>query len=373
MKLRFIFICMALCAMMMGCENPNSGTNPKVGFIDKVPLTDMEQSELDAIFTEANRFLYHKYVTTPQIWENTVNIIGSRDELYDLVAPEVRIGDLKSIDFSKHCIVYGVVPTGSSGNTFSKAELYMKADGEATFLTTINRISINCEMGCVFPYAVFDIPKKDIQQITIQEEYSTKTTEPYEDEIELAIQIAQLVEGENYNDVLTLLDKIVVKDNYSMKIVPYYDKDTFDMFADTSPIVIYNEQGEWLSTNFEDDFWNYLQVENSQMGAWQAYLLSQMWHYLPLQWHANYSYRDYIYSQSSKSYDILREHFIAGKHQVAPQITQEGDKFLISACYWSEFEGLVREHYAVTFENDRVYVEELDANILYEYDCGIQF
>ena len=170
MKLRFIFICVALCAVMMGCEDPNSGTNPKVGFIDKVPLTDMEQLELDAIFTEANRFLYHKYVTTPQIWENTVNIIGSRDELYDLVAPEVRIGDLKSIDFSKHCIVYGVVPTGSSGNTFSKAELYIKADGEATFLTTINRISINCEIGCVFPYAVFDIPKKDIQQITIQEE-----------------------------------------------------------------------------------------------------------------------------------------------------------------------------------------------------------
>ena len=63
MKLRFIFICMALCAVMMGCEDPNSGTNPKVGFIDKVPLTDMEQSELDAIFTEANRFLYHKYTT----------------------------------------------------------------------------------------------------------------------------------------------------------------------------------------------------------------------------------------------------------------------------------------------------------------------
>ena len=202
---------------------------------------------------------------------------------------------------------------------------------------------------------------------------SNTPTEPYEDEIDLAIQIAQLVEGENYNDVIVLLDKIVVKDNYSMKIVPYYDKDTFDMFADTSPIVIYNEQGEWLSTNFEDDFWNYLQVENSQMGAWQAYLLSQMWHYLPLQWHANYSYRDYIYSQSSKGYDILREHFIASRHKVVPQITQEGDKFLISACYWSEFEGLVREHYAVTFENDRVYVEELDANILYEYDCGIQF
>ena len=173
MKLRFIFICMALCAMMMGCENPNSGTNPKVGFIDKVPLTDMEQSELDAIFTERNHFL-HNYAAKLN-GENTVNVIGSRAELYDLVGPGVCIGDLKSIDFKKHCIVYGVVRTGSSGNTFSKAELYMQADGKATFQTTIDMISINCMIGYVFPYAVFDIPKKDIQQITIQEEYSTKT------------------------------------------------------------------------------------------------------------------------------------------------------------------------------------------------------
>ena len=193
-------------------------------------------------------------------------------------------------------------------------------------------------------------------------------TEPYGDETELAIQIAQLVEGENYNDVLTLLDKIVVKDNYSMKIVPYYDKDTFDMFADTSPIVIYNEQGEWFSTNFEDDFWNYLQVENSQMGAWQAYLLSQMWHYLPLQWHANYSYRDYLYSQSSKGYGYFRRNFVASWHTLAPKITQEGDKYLISACYWSEFEGLVREYYAVTFENGIVQVQEIKQDVLYKYN-----
>ena len=202
---------------------------------------------------------------------------------------------------------------------------------------------------------------------------SETPTKPCKEEAKLAIKLAQLVEDESFEEALSILDRIIVKDDNLIKIVPYYDKDTIDYHGDTSPIVVYNEQGEWLSTNFEDDFWNYLQVENSQMGAWQAYLLSQIWHYLPLQWHANYSYRDYIYSQSSKGYDILREHFIAGKHQVAPQITQEGDKFLISACYWSEFEGLVREHYAVTFENDRVYVEELDANILYEYDCGIQF
>ena len=111
----------------------------------------------------------HNYASTLN-GENTVNVIGSRAELYDLVGPGVFIGDLKSIDFKKHCIVYGVVRTGSSGNTFSKAELYMQADGKATFQTTIDMISINCMIGYVFPYAVFDIPKKDIQQITIQEE-----------------------------------------------------------------------------------------------------------------------------------------------------------------------------------------------------------
>ena len=46
----------------------------------------------------------------------------------------------------------------------------MQADGKATLQTTIDMVSINCMIGYVFPYAVFDIPKKDIQQITIQEE-----------------------------------------------------------------------------------------------------------------------------------------------------------------------------------------------------------
>ena len=133
---------------------------------------------------------------------------------------------------------------------------------------------------------------------------------------------------------------------------------------------LYTQQG---GTNFDEDFWTYLQVEKSQMGAWQVYLMSQMWHYLPLQWHANYSYRDYLYSQSSKGYGYFRKNFVASWHKLAPQITQEGDKYLISACYWSEFEGLVREHYAVTFEKDRVYIDKIDVDVLFKYDCGIQF
>ena len=78
------------------------------------------------------------------------------------------IGNLESIDFSKHCIVYGIVKTASSGNTFSKAELYMQADGKATFETTIDMISFNTKIGYVCPYAVFNIPKKDIQQINME-------------------------------------------------------------------------------------------------------------------------------------------------------------------------------------------------------------
>ena len=148
-------------------EKPTEpGTNPKEGFIDKVPLNDIDRSQLDAIFSESNHFLQN-YVRTLNE-ENIVHVIGSRVELYDWVGPEVFIGDLESIDFSKHCIVYGIVKTASYGNTFSKAELYMQADGKATFETTIDMISFNTMIGYVCPYAVFNIPKKDIQQINMQ-------------------------------------------------------------------------------------------------------------------------------------------------------------------------------------------------------------
>ena len=198
-------------------------------------------------------------------------------------------------------------------------------------------------------------------------------TEPCKDEAQLAIQLAQLVEDESYEEALGLFDRIDLKQDNYIQIIPYYRKGSINMFADISPIVIFNEKGEWLSTNFDEDFWTYLQVEKSQMGAWQVYLMSQMWHYLPLQWHANYSYRDYLYSQSSKGYGYFRKNFVASWHKLAPQITQEGDKYLISACYWSEFEGLVREHYAVTFEKDRVYIDKINVDVLYKYNCGIQF
>jgi hypothetical protein len=202
---------------------------------------------------------------------------------------------------------------------------------------------------------------------------SDTPTKICKEEAKLAIQLAQLVEDESFEDALSILDRIIVKDDNLIKIVPYYDKNTIDYYGDTSPIVIYNQQGEWLSTNFQEDFWTYLQVEESQMGAWQAYLMSQMWHYLPLQWHANYSYRDYLYSQSSKGYGYFRRNFVASWHRLAPKITQEGDKYLISACYWSEFEGLVREYYAVNFENGIVQVQEIKQDVLYKYNCGIMF
>ena len=149
---------------------PNNPMNEKPTepgtFIDKVPLNDVDRSQLDAIFSESNHFLQN-YVRTLNE-ENIVHVIGSRVELYDWVGPEVYIGNLESIDFSKHCIVYGIVKTASSGNTFSKAELYMQADGKATFETTIDMISFNTKIGYVCPYAVFNIPKKDIQQINME-------------------------------------------------------------------------------------------------------------------------------------------------------------------------------------------------------------
>ena len=205
-------------------------------------------------------------------------------------------------------------------------------------------------------------------------------TEPCKDEAQLAIQLAQLVEDESFEDALSILDRIIVKDDNLIKIVPYYDKNTIDYHGDISPIVIYNQQGEWLSTNFQEDFWTYLQVEESQMGAWQAYLMSQMWHYLPLWWHSNYERRSYVYSKSSKielEGDLDDEEYSFNQaittNDVTPSIKQEGDEFFISACYWTIHGGLYREKCVVKFDGDKVTIKNIDSDVLFEYHCGILY
>ena len=127
------------------------------------------------------------------------------------------------------------------------------------------------------------------------------------------------------------------------------------------------------------EVFEHLRFENSPMGAWQAYLLAQLWHYLPLWWHANYSKRFYVYSKEDLA-DIKpyrNNDFgvdVVSGFDVTPEIYERSGRYYITSCFWTEFGGLRREYVEVTLKDNRlegwlVFKEE----ILYEYHCGICF
>ena len=198
-------------------------------------------------------------------------------------------------------------------------------------------------------------------------------------EAKIGEKLVELVKAKEYEKVFCLLDKVKVKEGYKIKIEPYNAEEAVMTKGAVNYICIYDKEGKLLTTNFKEDFWSYLQVEKSKMGAWQAYLINQMWQYLPLYWQTNFLRREYVYTQSSKvefegNLDDDKESFNSAMsaNNVTPNIVRDGDNFIISACYWTIHSGLIREKYIVCFEGDSVNVKYFDVEVLFEYNVYIE-
>lgn len=203
---------------------------------------------------------------------------------------------------------------------------------------------------------------------------ANEPADTYQEEMQVAIELARLVNSEDYDEIFYLLDKVTPMDGNTVRVVLPDEIEGVGTYGDgTSAIGVFDTNDSILTDSFAEDFWKYLQVENSQMGAWQAYLVAKMWHYLPLIWHSGYSYRSNIYSKSSSGLKAARRHCVVTWNKVAPSIKHEGNQYLISVCYWSEFGGLIRENCSVRFDNGIVAITTLGSEVLHKYDCGIMF
>jgi hypothetical protein len=131
-----------------------------------------------------------------------------------------------------------------------------------------------------------------------------------------------------------------------------------------------------------DEFWDNISTEESAMGIWQVFLLKNLWNYLPLFWHSNYDKRDYIYTQKQMTIintkpaigDKPIENLDFSRYDVAPRIELRDDRYVISACYWSDFEGLIRQEMqlAKNVIGEIVFLEEKKIP-LFPYNCGILY
>ena len=131
------------------------------------------------------------------------------------------------------------------------------------------------------------------------------------------------------------------------------------------------------------NIWQYIKVDDSIDGAWDAYFLYKVWHILPLWWHAHYSRRIFLYSDGDVN-DITRlnvEENEANSIRTTlkslvtdPDVVKINGNYYISCCFWSDFGGLIKEIVELKLSAlGKASFLDISNKTLYEYDCGIRY
>ena len=130
------------------------------------------------------------------------------------------------------------------------------------------------------------------------------------------------------------------------------------------------------------NIWKYLNVKDSPLGIWQAYLLYKYHHSLPCFWHGGYDIRSWIYSiDDFDSIDFINKEdaYLAQKLRrcnfyITPEVIKDGNKYYVTCCYWNDWGGLKRELVEVTSCDGKIVeFNDVTNETLFEYDCGIRF
>ena len=207
-----------------------------------------------------------------------------------------------------------------------------------------------------------------------------------DDYVSIARSLYQIVENNGYDVILKCLDKIFLPKEYELKIKECEQSG----IGDKSKPYIKLPDG-----NQDFDIFKYFNVEQSCMGAWQAYLLYTLWHVLPLWWHANYDSRDYVFSKEDAMFhnkktvielakfekkeldENLVAQVVADKFRnvdAAPKVINKDDKYYVSCCYWTMFGGLIREFIEITIQDNKVKeFVPFKKDTISEFRCSIRF
>ena len=126
----------------------------------------------------------------------------------------------------------------------------------------------------------------------------------------------------------------------------------------------------------DENLFNYLTVEQSCIGAWQIYLLHTIRHYMPIGGYAEYPRFDYLFDkedlkQIGQDEKESIDFELLSQIDVGPMVIQKENKFFVSSCFWTGFDGLVREFFRITIENNRVVdMIQFNERTEYKYDMG---
>ena len=166
------------------------------------------------------------------------------------------------------------------------------------------------------------------------------------------------------------LDALSLEDGYHIGLRIAEQKG----IGDESNFYVYDQNNE------EDkNLLKYIHVDETQMGAWQVYLLMTSPTMLPTFWHGNYIKRKFILQEEDLfEIEALKYYELSDLVQdsmLYPSVSNDGATIAhVYCCYWNEWKGLVREHVKMSIRNGKVEAyENVGDFVIYKYHCGIFF
>lgn len=166
MKTRVLFMCMAICAMMMGlvgCEPPIDADGlPIAGkSVKKLALNKPSKEAMQQIMSTSNPLMYNNI---QESFKDEVRMICSQEGLQAICPEGVTPPE---IDFQNHCLIYAIAYSPVSDYEIKKAELFLQENGTATFYVDLKGTSPYNTIAYAFPYAIFSVSKEDIKELKI--------------------------------------------------------------------------------------------------------------------------------------------------------------------------------------------------------------
>lgn len=188
-------------------------------------------------------------------------------------------------------------------------------------------------------------------------------------QIEIAHKLFSLAKARKYNEFMNCLNELSLPTSLSLDVLECEKRGS----GDNSRLCV--------TGDFEDlKIFDHITVEDSCDGAWQVFLLNNIWHVLPFFWHGGYNKRSYLFSEDDiSSIEMFRkdDFFVLSEisnFDVKPKIIKYEDNYYVSCCYWTDWGGLKRELVVITINNGKATnIQCVDTTTIVEYDCGIMF
>lgn len=182
---------------------------------------------------------------------------------------------------------------------------------------------------------------------------------------------AQMQYESNYPMILKLLPYLSLPEGASLHV----EQCNQQGHGDISKLYVETPEG-----SIDYNIWDYISVEHSVEGAWNAYILYNLWHVLPMFWHALYERRFFLFFQEFTGFvDCLNKKDTESvrtalkQNYISPDVVFTNGSFYVSCCYFTNFGGLIQETVEIKIDNGKASFQEIERKTLYEYDCGIRY